>query len=58
MERTLRGVLRFSPGGLTKSRMARRLWVSADLEISAHTGRPSIFSCFVGLGAMVVLKEK
>src|SRR5882762_85519 len=40
MERILRGVARFSDLGFTKSRMAFRLWISAENETSAHTGRP------------------
>src|SRR5216684_3406426 len=39
MQRTLRGVLRFSCGGFTYLRIASRLDVSAPSEISAHTGR-------------------
>src|ERR1700751_926991 len=49
MQRTFRGVVRFSDSGFTKSRMARRLWVRAERETSGHPGRPisdSIF--FVG----------
>src|SRR5215831_9906209 len=40
MERILRGAERFSPGGFTKSRIAWRLWASAERETSAQTGRP------------------
>src|SRR5262250_2797207 len=40
MQRTLRGLGRFSDLGFTKSRMAWRLWVSAERETSAQTGRP------------------
>src|SRR5229473_2130231 len=39
MQRTLRGVLRFSCGGLTYLRIASRLDVSAPSETSAQTGR-------------------
>src|ERR1700746_557497 len=46
MQRTFRGVVRFSDSGFTKSRMARRLWVRAERKISAHTGRPIADSVF------------
>src|SRR5580692_8403824 len=39
MERILRGVLRFSSGGLTYFRIDWKLCVSAPSETSAHTGR-------------------
>src|SRR5208282_4871871 len=39
MERIFRGVLRFSSGGFTNLRIARRLSVSAESEISAQIGR-------------------
>src|SRR6266478_1980444 len=56
--RTLRRVLRFSLLGLTKSRIARRLCVSAETDTSAHTGRPSIFTWVFDRSAMVVPREK
>src|SRR5216684_2988394 len=43
MERILRGVLRFSPGGFTYLRMASRLCASALRETSAQTGRLASF---------------
>src|ERR1700756_2713901 len=46
MQRTLRGVARFSGFGFTKSRMARKLWVRAGRETSAQTGRPIADSVF------------
>src|SRR6266567_6824922 len=39
IERILRGVLRFSSGGFTYFRMAWRLYVKAERETSAQTGR-------------------
>src|SRR2546423_783508 len=39
MERILRGDLRFSCGGFTYLRIASRLYIKAERETSAHTGR-------------------
>src|SRR6266436_3604775 len=39
MQRIFRGVLRFSSGGFTNLRIARRLSASAPSETSAQTGR-------------------
>src|SRR5213078_1156583 len=39
MERILRGDLRFSCGGFTYLRIAWRLYIKAERETSAHTGR-------------------
>src|SRR5260221_1880870 len=53
MERILRGVARFSDLGFTKSRMAFRLWVSAESETSAQTGRPIADVIFFVAGILV-----
>src|SRR6266436_8689259 len=58
MESTIRGVLRFSSRGLTKSRIACRLCVSADADTSAHTGRPSISIWFLRFGDIVIPERK
>src|SRR5437660_3691336 len=58
MESTFRGVLRFCSRGLTKSRIACKLCISADADTSAHTGRPSISIRFLRFGDMVIPERK
>src|SRR5579862_2797186 len=46
MESTSRGVARCSFSGFTNFRIASRLYVSAELDTSAQTGRPTLPTTF------------
>src|SRR5580692_9640466 len=56
MQRIFRGVLRFSSGGFTNLRIARKFSASAPREISAQTGRLTSLRELVCVPAMALPK--